>query len=412
MGPINHIVLVFQAISALASPTNAFSQKPTTGGAMSQLTHLAQAAYAQAKQQAASPDLQKHDGNICSWKDVKVRREWGDLSKAERTEYINAVKCFQSTPPRYSQTIVPGARSRYDDFLATHINQTQTIHSTGNFLGWHRYYTWLYEQALHEECGYTGTQPYWDWALTAETGLHASPIFDGTATSMSGDGVPIPNQQPIALLGDPSQNLPPIMLPSGTGGGCIATGPFANLTVNMGPVELDAPGGIHKSANLSAPGGVFAYNPRCVKRDLTDEINRKYSSAALTLSNILDTKNIDEFQTLMQGAPANAIGIHGGGHYSLGGDPGRDVFASPGDPAFYLLHGNIDRVWWIWQMLDPQQRVYGEDAVMGTRTFMNNPPSENATLDDWVEYGEAAGPRRKLRELMSTQSGPFCYVYL
>ena len=33
------------------------------------------------------------------------------------------------------------------------------IHYTGNFLSWHRYYTWLYEEALRNECGYTGTQP-------------------------------------------------------------------------------------------------------------------------------------------------------------------------------------------------------------------------------------------------------------
>jgi hypothetical protein len=49
--------------------------------------------------------------------------------------------------------------SLQDDFVATHINQTLTIHYTGNFLSWHRYFTWLYEQALQTECGYTGTQP-------------------------------------------------------------------------------------------------------------------------------------------------------------------------------------------------------------------------------------------------------------
>jgi len=33
------------------------------------------------------------------------------------------------------------------------------IFSQGNFLSWHRYYTWAYEQALRNECGYNGTQP-------------------------------------------------------------------------------------------------------------------------------------------------------------------------------------------------------------------------------------------------------------
>jgi len=56
-------------------------------------------------------------------------------------------------------SVAPGAKSRFDDFVATHINQTLAIHYTGNFLGWHRYYTWQYERALREECGYLGAQP-------------------------------------------------------------------------------------------------------------------------------------------------------------------------------------------------------------------------------------------------------------
>ena len=35
-----------------------------------------------------------------------------------------------SKPAKSSKTAVPGARSRYDDFVAVHINQTLTIHGT------------------------------------------------------------------------------------------------------------------------------------------------------------------------------------------------------------------------------------------------------------------------------------------
>jgi tyrosinase len=45
-------------------------------------------------------------------------------------------------------------QNRYDDFVAQHINQTLSIHGTGNFLTWHRYFTYGYEKALREECGY------------------------------------------------------------------------------------------------------------------------------------------------------------------------------------------------------------------------------------------------------------------
>lgn len=45
------------------------------------------------------------------------------------------------------------------------------------------------EQALRNECDYTGSIPYWDWAKTAEEGFANSEMFDGSATSLSGNGV-------------------------------------------------------------------------------------------------------------------------------------------------------------------------------------------------------------------------------
>lgn len=39
------------------------------------------------------------------------------------------------------------------------MNQTLTIHYTGTFLSWHRYFIYLFEQALRDECGYQGNLP-------------------------------------------------------------------------------------------------------------------------------------------------------------------------------------------------------------------------------------------------------------
>lgn len=81
------------------------------------------------------------------------------LSATERKSYTSAVNCLMALPSKLDPTVVPGAKSRYDDFVAQHINQTLTIHGTGSFLSWHRYFVWSYETALREECGYTGYQP-------------------------------------------------------------------------------------------------------------------------------------------------------------------------------------------------------------------------------------------------------------
>ena len=69
----------------------------------------------------------------------------------------------------------------------------------------------------------------------------------------------------------------------------------------------------------------------------------------------------------------------------------------------------IDRTWWIWQMLDPSNRI---NQVSGTDTFLNIPPSANTTLDTPIDLGYAAGPAVTVRDLVSTTAGPFCYIYL
>lgn len=61
--------------------------------------------------------------------------------------------------PLTDRSWASAARNRYDDFVAIHANVTPTIHATGNFFTWHRYFLWMYEKALREECEYDGYQP-------------------------------------------------------------------------------------------------------------------------------------------------------------------------------------------------------------------------------------------------------------
>lgn len=220
---------------------------------------------------------------------------------------------------------------------------------------------------------------------------------------MSGNGAKVQQQGEIILGGG---GLPPLSLPLGSGGGCVTNGPFKNMTVNLGPASLALPGG-----STVAQPNPLAYNPRCLKRDLTNAINQRYANATSVL-NLLKKKTINDFQMIMQGIPGSGdIGVHGGGHYSLGGDPGRDVFVSPGEPAFYLHHSNIDRIWWIWQALDPINRVYGNNAINGTNTFLNMPPSDATTFDTLIKMGYVTAEDVKMRDVMSTIAGPFCYMY-
>lgn len=91
-----------------------------------------------------------------------VRREWISLNLTERKDYIDAVLCLATKPSIIPLGLVPGALNRRDDFTAVHINQTFGVHLDAVFLAWHRNFVLLYENALRDECGYKGYQPYWD----------------------------------------------------------------------------------------------------------------------------------------------------------------------------------------------------------------------------------------------------------
>ncbi len=116
------------------------------------------------------------------------------LSNEERLEYIDAIKCLKALPAQ-TGAIFPGAKTRYDDFFALHINSTDYVHfnvslgvptttipSSNDLVGslfavssnsshpqavylnyinvcrWHRWLLHLWESELRTTCGYTGYQ--------------------------------------------------------------------------------------------------------------------------------------------------------------------------------------------------------------------------------------------------------------
>lgn len=337
----------------------------------------------------------KEDADKCS----------GSLSTSERLAYVNAVKCLQSLPPRTPASVSPGAKSRFDDFVVTHIQQTLSLHYTGNFQPWHRWFVFQYEKALRDECGYAGYQPYWDWPRYASASQD-SPLFNGDPYSLGGNGEFIPHEGPIIVPpeGVEGDRIP---LPAGVGGGVVKTGPFANMTVHLGPV-----GGLADTA--PGPLGGLGYNPRPLKRDLGGAMNTRYANYT-TLVRLLTTPDVDAFRLVSEGVPYTPeIGPHGGIHYTMGGDPGGDLFTSPGDPAFWAHHAMMDRVWAVWQLLGLASNARFTDLGSGPyahTTWANSPPAPLAQLTDVIDMGYAA-PSTTIANVMSTTAGDFCYFYL
>ncbi|PSN61612.1 Di-copper centre-containing protein [Corynespora cassiicola Philippines] len=330
----------------------------------------------------------------CNLGKVGYRREWTSLSIKERIEFTDSVECLMSKPSIHDPTIVPGAKSRYDDFIVPHMNQTNSVHSSTNFLSWHRYLIWAFEQALRSECGYTGYLPYWNWAKYAHDPVN-SPLFDGSAGSIGSNG--IYEERNCTVVDGP------VCVPPGEGGGCVRSGPFSNTTVNLGPISNFA---------IAYPDAktLFRHNPRCLKRDVITEVSSRWTTEQ-NITGTLSLPTFAEFQSNLTGDVLNGQwGVHTAGHFVLMGDPGTDVYVAPADPAFYLHHAQVDRVWWIYQNQDPAART---NQIAGTITPNNTPPSRNGTIDDIIDLG-AVGEPLSLLEMMSTaglDQGPLCYVY-
>ncbi|KAF4911882.1 Tyrosinase ustQ [Colletotrichum viniferum] len=176
-----------------------------------------------------------------------------------------------------------GSKFLWDELHYTHIYQGNYIHYVGHFLCWHWYFVRAHEMLLQTQCNYTGAHPYWHELTDLETApLNQSSIFD-----------------PVYGLGDD---------------GCIADGPFANLTLYM------------KTASSN--------NTYCLQHKLNQDDTDTANSDNLV--ECFNKTSYDEAWQCYNGSP------HGAGHGAVGG-------LSNGDPLFYLHHAYLDRVWWQWQ---------------------------------------------------------------
>ncbi|RMY69780.1 hypothetical protein D0863_06241 [Hortaea werneckii] len=334
----------------------------------------------------------------CTYENARVRTEFRSMSNDQRKAFTDAVACLQSTEPRYTTAgsdAYPGVYTRYDEFVATHINMTYHIHGTADFLAWHRNFIHEFEAALGETCGYTGTLPYWDWAMDAGK-VDKSEVFNGDEYSMGSNGMYIAGREDTYL------GLQDTTFPPGTGGGCVMSGPFSNATyeTHLGP--LDSPYG-NNVANQ------FDYNPRCLVRDLSNFFSERYNTYTNVTELVLGQPEIGNFQSLMQGFLGdNKFGVHGGGHW-IGGGPSQleDFHSSPSDPVFFIHHSMIDRIYSVWQNLDWDER---EDAIEGTSTLLNSPPTADMELSDVLSFGLVAEDKT-FGDLMDTMAGPYCYRY-
>jgi hypothetical protein len=79
-----------------------------------------------------------------------------DISNTQKAAYLKANQCILKAAPKQGR--MPWAKTRWDEFAGLHQIMALQIHSTGNFLPYHRYFLHILK-ALLAECGYNDTLP-------------------------------------------------------------------------------------------------------------------------------------------------------------------------------------------------------------------------------------------------------------
>lgn len=138
------------------------------------------------------------------------------------------------------------------------------------------------------------------------------------------------------FYGIPTQDQPLIQVPHDEGGGCVNSGPFNDWKVNLGPVFTDVTC-TPANPEMDFTNGLMGLgkNTRCLRRDISAWTSSQWTNDQ-QVTKLLKSKDMKTFWYDMQGGENafsnNFMGVHTAGHFTIGGDPGSDFVASPGDP--------------------------------------------------------------------------------
>lgn len=293
----------------------------------------------------ASPAVSAQTGGCVN---PALRQEWSNATSAQRTSYLKAVLCLNTKPSRIGLN-----SSLYNDFPWVHNQLQNIVHGTAMFLPWHRYFVHTYEQAL-QECGYTGNAMYWDW------------VRDSAAPSSS-------------LVWSPTEGFGG----NGTSDLCVDNGPFVNLTLEY-------------YGNATDPHCLMRdFYPAIPQANLQEMLGFQYTPAILEV--VSANTDYSTFHPALECCP------HGAVHAGIGSSLGDMApLTSPNDPIFFMHHGEIDRLWWLWQQEDTATRTYDFAGLEWG--------GANATLNDVLPMLGLA-PDRKVSDVMATNTSLLCYTY-
>jgi tyrosinase len=218
-----------------------------------------------------------------------VRKSFAAMTSTEKTAFINALRQFKTT----------SANGRnYNWYIDQHIaffgltsDNISHAHRSPSFFPWHREYLRLLELDLQTVSGNPNIFiPYWDWTQTA---LPFTADFLGSITN-----------------------------------GSVSSG---NFSPSWG-----------WQIYRSSIGTTF------LQRRLGQNATRP-STATVNTVQALTVYDQSPWDSTVANSyrNRNEIDLHNRVHVYVGGHMGTRE--APNDPAFWLHHCNVDRLWWLWQ---------------------------------------------------------------
>ncbi|KAK0204725.1 hypothetical protein DFS33DRAFT_1382625 [Desarmillaria ectypa] len=366
--------------------------------------------------------------------DPSIRKEWRALSSSEQADWTTAVnvsiKIELSKPRTVDRDIsqIPALTndsSLSDNFVYLHMDLNIKIHWTGYFLPWHRLLTFKFERALQDYCGYTGTQPYWNWTQDAYQ----------FANSTMWDEDPVSGLGPIT--GDEDKDF------------SLSTDEFSNLTLaypsehivqrnlilqpflvlgNLCPDNPDDPPDYYQYVD-------WMFAPEYVQSMVVDNVN--YTGDFKAFQHFLEGSKMTHEGTPWTASLARYLNpqyppylglilkcrLPGGDSSSLCPENYTECGAggpkwSNDDPLFYLHDAMIDKLYWEWQNKDPSN-LYA---------FEGGSVQSISTWAEYVQYPNGAAPWLNLNstipgdgmwdaenitiwDVIDIQSGILCYDY-
>lgn len=243
---------------------------------------------------------------------MEIRKNQNALSDDEKAEFVEAVLKFKKDGNNKTGR-------NYDTYVKWHIDKAMPAHSSPQFLPWHRVFIRLLEEDLKEVSGNPDiTVPYWDWTVDNEIGssLWKDDFLGGN--------------------GDASDDWK------------VKTGRFTGEAWEL----------IHNQENGEPTEKKYL-------RRFFGELTCELPSSRDVLNTLSITpydsdpwnggsENKKSFRNSLEGwAFPFRSQMHNRGHVWVGG--AMLEMSSPNDPAFFLHHCNVDRIWASWQKLHPSE---------------------------------------------------------